>query len=253
MPLTVECCSGGGGRHLYFAHPGGLVRNKVALAAGVDLRGDGGYVVAPPSVHASGARYVWRKDRGPGDAILASPPDWLLRRAMDEVGHLGRPTSHWRQLVREGVSAGERNNTIASLAGHLMRHGVDTAVVFELLLCWNRIRCKPPLVDEEVAAVVRSIGRLHAREAQRRASPISRESYIRRQCPRANALCQQLLPFCSHKTPNQRETRRATTSQRKTSKWATGERLFHEIRGLPVMATSYKALSFAQGSPRESR
>ena len=48
LPATVECRSGGGGRHLYFAHPGGLVRNKVGLAPGVDLRGDGGYVVAPP-------------------------------------------------------------------------------------------------------------------------------------------------------------------------------------------------------------
>src|SRR5437764_142094 len=47
VPMTVECRTGGAGRHLYFAHPGGLIRNKVGLAAGVDRRGDGGYVVAP--------------------------------------------------------------------------------------------------------------------------------------------------------------------------------------------------------------
>src|SRR2546425_12147095 len=39
MPVTVECRSGGGGRHLYFAHPGDLVRNKVGLAAGGGFRG----------------------------------------------------------------------------------------------------------------------------------------------------------------------------------------------------------------------
>ncbi len=46
---------------------------------------------------------------------------------------------------------------IASLAGHLFRHGVDAAVVTEVLLCWNRVRCQPPLMDDEVASVVESI------------------------------------------------------------------------------------------------
>jgi len=172
IPVTVECRSGGGGRHLYFAHPSVLVRNKVGLAPGVDLRGDAGYVVAPPSLHAPGAHYTWREHRGPRDTSLAPLPAWLLRQVMEEAGRVGRPTSHWRRLVREGVSEGERNNMVASLAGHLLRHGVDAAVVMELLLCWNRVRCKPPLVDEEVAAVVESIGRLHARQEQRRAAHI---------------------------------------------------------------------------------
>src|SRR5437867_1915259 len=169
LPTTVECLTGGGGRHLYFAHPGGLVvRNKVGLAPGLDLRGDGGYVVAPPSMHTSGVRYAWREDRRPGGMNLAMLPDWLLRQGSEEVSPIRRPISHWRRLVREGVCKGERNNTVASLAGHLLRHGVDAAVVMEVLLCWNRIRCQPPLVDEEVVAVVESIGRLHARHDQRR-------------------------------------------------------------------------------------
>lgn len=46
------------GRHIYFAHPGIPVQNFVKRA-GLDVRGDGGYVVAPPSVHASGIRYAW--------------------------------------------------------------------------------------------------------------------------------------------------------------------------------------------------
>src|SRR5919201_1328732 len=78
MPATVEGRTGGGGRHFYFAHPGGLIRNTVGLAAGVDLRGDGGYVVAPPSMHRSGICYAWREGRGPGDTRLAPIPAWLL-------------------------------------------------------------------------------------------------------------------------------------------------------------------------------
>jgi hypothetical protein len=162
LPATVECRSGGGGRHLYFAHPGALLRNKVGLAPGVDLRGDGGYVVAPPSLHASGVRYAWVRDRRPAMADLAPLPDWVLRQAIEQPGRLGHPIAHWRRLVREGVREGERNNTIASLAGHLLRHRVDAPVVMEVLLCWNRVRCQPPLVDEEVVSVVESIKRLHA-------------------------------------------------------------------------------------------
>jgi hypothetical protein len=70
-------------------------------------------------------------------------------------------------LVREGVARGERNNTIASLAGHLFWHGVDARVALELLLSWNRIRCRPPLPDDEVAAIVQSIERIHERNEAR--------------------------------------------------------------------------------------
>lgn len=59
---------------------------------------------------------------------------------------------------------GQRNSTIASLTGHLLWHGVDAAVVLELLLAWNRLRCRPPLDDAEVVEVVGNILRLHQQE-----------------------------------------------------------------------------------------
>ncbi|RMD78796.1 MAG: DNA primase [Gammaproteobacteria bacterium] len=163
LPETVACRTGGGGRHLYFAHPGGVVRNRAGLAQGLDLRGDGGYVVAPPSVHLSGARYAWESGRSPWEQELAPLPEWLRQRA---AGRRGHPVAYWRALVREGVEEGARNSTLASLTGHLLWHGVDPYVALELLLAWNRVRCRPPLPDEEVAKVVASIARLHEREEQ---------------------------------------------------------------------------------------
>jgi len=171
VPMTVECRTGGGGRHLYFAHPGGLIRNMVGLSAGVDLRGDGGYVVAPPSMHSSGVRYEWVEGRSPESRMIAPLPDWLLRWTVDARPRRGHPLAYWRRLVSDGVPAGERNNTIASLAGRLLRHSVDSTVVMELLLCWNRVRCCPPLADEEVVAVVASISRLHERVIRGRGAP----------------------------------------------------------------------------------
>src|SRR5271169_1082401 len=59
LPATVEVISARG-RHLYFKYPGTPVRNTAGkIAPGIDTRGDGGFVLAPPSIHPSGALYRW--------------------------------------------------------------------------------------------------------------------------------------------------------------------------------------------------
>lgn len=161
---TLESITGGGGRHLYFRHPGQEIGNKVGFREGLDLRGDGGMVVAPPSIHPSGRPYRWRECRGPGEIAPAPLPRWLRELVTGAAGHPGHPPSHWRALVREGIGKGARNATIASLAGHLLWRGVDSDVVLELMLSWNRQRCRPPLDDEEVAETVASILRTRSRQ-----------------------------------------------------------------------------------------
>jgi hypothetical protein len=70
----------GSGWHAYFSHPGIRVPNSAGrLAIGLDVRGDGGYVVAPPSGHINGTSYVWANDAEP-----AQMPSWLLRRALPQ-------------------------------------------------------------------------------------------------------------------------------------------------------------------------
>jgi hypothetical protein len=168
LPDTIESLTGGGGRHIYFRHPGGIIHNRVGLLPGMDLRGDGGLVVAPPSVHPSGRHYYWEVSHHPDDTRLAKMPAWLLRLAQDQAVPLGHPLRHWRSLVRDGVAEGERNSSLASLVGHLLWHGIDQEVVLELMLCWNQVRCSPPLSEGEVAAVVKSINALHVRNQARR-------------------------------------------------------------------------------------
>jgi hypothetical protein len=73
LPATLEVRTGGGGRHLYFAHPGGRVANSAGgLGRGLDVRGDGGYILAPPSRHATGGTYR-RLTHAPPAAL----PGWL--------------------------------------------------------------------------------------------------------------------------------------------------------------------------------
>lgn len=170
IPDTPRVQTGGGGLHVYLLHPGGVVGNRAAIWPGVDLRGDGGYVVAPPSVHESGREYLFEAGYWPHDLPLADPPGWLLEKLL-QPGDNGaaHPPEEWRRLAREGVPEGERNDRCTRLVGHLLRHDVDALVTLELVLAWNRSRCQPPLPDGEVVAIVESIaGRERRRRAERR-------------------------------------------------------------------------------------
>jgi hypothetical protein len=163
---TVEAATGGGGRHFYLAHPRLPLSNRVALLPGIDLRADGGCVVAPPSRHPSGRRYAWVSGRAPGQIGLAALPESLAAQAR-RAERAGHPRAYWRALIHQGIAEGRRNDTLASLAGHLLHRGVDLDVTLELLLAWNRTHCRPPLPDEEVVSVAQSIARLHEPEAER--------------------------------------------------------------------------------------
>jgi hypothetical protein len=71
LPDTVIARTGGGGWHFFFKHPGFYVKcdnRGELLGAGIDIKGAGGYIVAPPSLHASGRRYEWEPFCGPDDA-----------------------------------------------------------------------------------------------------------------------------------------------------------------------------------------
>lgn len=82
LPPTVEVVTGSGGRHLYFRWPEGLViRNDAGtrLGPGLDVRGEGGQVLAPPTRHPTGAHYRWEASGDPSDGVaVAEAPGWLI-------------------------------------------------------------------------------------------------------------------------------------------------------------------------------
>jgi len=80
LPDTPQVLTGGGGTHDYFSHPGSTVPNRKNLGGlpGVDLKGDGGYVVAPPSNHTSGCPYAWDAMFHPVEVPIAPCPDALI-------------------------------------------------------------------------------------------------------------------------------------------------------------------------------
>ena len=81
LPETPAVITGGGGYHYYFKLPPGGLRNSAGkLGDGIDIRGDGGYVIAPPSIHPSGKPYRWAKGKSPDDVPLAPMPEWLVTK-----------------------------------------------------------------------------------------------------------------------------------------------------------------------------
>ena len=80
LPPTVEAKTGGGGRHFYFAHPGGHVGNRAGILPGIDVRGDGGVIVMPPSIHPNGNAYAWVPGHSPEERAVAALPGYFLRK-----------------------------------------------------------------------------------------------------------------------------------------------------------------------------
>ena len=77
LPETWMCLTGGGGVHYYFACDDPALTVGTGFAPGLDYRGAGGYVVAPPSLHDSGREYEWEAAHTPANTALAPLPDWL--------------------------------------------------------------------------------------------------------------------------------------------------------------------------------
>jgi Primase C terminal 1 (PriCT-1)/Bifunctional DNA primase/polymerase, N-terminal len=129
----------------------------VRVRAGVDVRADGGYVVVPPSIHENGRRYFWSTT---AEVTVADAPAWVLDRLRATAAPTAAaptPSSAWRALVHDGVDEGQRNKSVARLAGHLLRRRIDPHVALDLLIAWDQSRCRPPLGAVEVTTIVNSI------------------------------------------------------------------------------------------------
>jgi hypothetical protein len=150
-PATPMVRTATGGLHLYFRHPEHHVRTGIRVAPGLDVKASGGYVVAPPSVGANGKPYEWIVR--PEEAELADPPGWLMDLLARE-----RPKGP-AAPVGERIPPGERNKVLASLAGTMRRRGMGEAEIFGALEVTNRLRCNPPLPEEEVRRICASVAR----------------------------------------------------------------------------------------------
>lgn len=155
------------GRHLYLKYPDGIsnLQNRVDIS-GFDIRGDGGYVVAPPSVHPSGFRYEWVEGKSLNDLPLAELPEWLTRELRTPVHSSRHNNKQSQKLVQkipfdellQGVNEGARNHSMTRIAGWLISQGFSYEHCLRFMLKINQ-KNRPPLPPREVRTVLNSIMR----------------------------------------------------------------------------------------------
>jgi DNA-binding transcriptional ArsR family regulator len=156
LPETVEARTGRG-RHRYYHPPKGTRARSRKLAPGLDFKGDDGYVVAPPSVHPSGARYRWVS----GLSEMAPLPEGLIEADPRQNSAQGQPSrfpeSSSIGLDTGPIPEGARNETLARIAGRLHDGTRDADALASDLMAVNEARCTPPLPTSEVRGIAKSI------------------------------------------------------------------------------------------------
>lgn len=152
MPATPTVKTGGGGRHYYFCWPEHLtVPTKAGIRPNIDVRGEGGCAILPPTIHPSGGIYTWLIDL---DTPLNEVPLWL-RNDLKE-----KSSEPWEdQGILDGVPQSKRNDSATKVVGKFLKHFPREdweTIAWPALKGWN-LQNKPPLNEAELRSVFESI------------------------------------------------------------------------------------------------
>ena len=162
-PPTAEVVTGSGGRHVFFRYEPGV--RSCTVADGVEIKSDGTYVVASPSIHPdTGRKYLFDGTDG-AEALsrLCHAPGWLLRMAREK-----RPKADSAGAPGRKIGAGRRNTELTSIAGVLRSRGAGEGELRDLLAQINERLCDPPLRADEVERIAQSVSRYEPRAENER-------------------------------------------------------------------------------------
>lgn len=158
---TIMALTGGGGLHLYYKMPADEeVRNRAhTLRRRIDVRGEGGYVTAPPSVHPSGTVYEWSQFQHTAKLPLFSPgwldsPKSLTLPSIPETKRIRHALAY---ILRIRATAGEGgHNATFRAACRLRDAGLSADEALSLLSAWNETNASPPWSAAELEHKIRS-------------------------------------------------------------------------------------------------
>jgi putative DNA primase/helicase len=161
LPCTYRVQTGGGGEHIYFRYPGERVGCSAGLLGpGLDIRGEGGYIVGPPS-RTTGPYTILER------SALADTPPALLERLRGSRRARSNPSSTRKEISTSAAAdlesgeifEGSRNARLTQIAGQLRARGAGDAVLGERLDEINAARCAPPLPAAEVRKIAANAAR----------------------------------------------------------------------------------------------
>ena len=206
----------GRGYHYYLRHPGFEVRNDVRKELDIDIRADGGYAAAPPSVHGSGRDYEWEDNSSIFDIDPAPCESWMIHyleevatpaktsakkskktkaennSAKNSTGSKDMPeipqrtntvktdsvNDQYTDIMKTGAQEGQRNQTATKLAGHLFAKGLAADEVWEIMKDWNESKNAPPLDEDELQRTFVSIRDMEASKEKPKKPEINAESFL---------------------------------------------------------------------------
>jgi hypothetical protein len=168
LPATRTHSTGSGGMHLLFEYPDGEeVRNSAGkLAPGLDIRGEGGYIIAPPSATTRSYKLL-------DDLPLADPPAGLLEAIRRKPEPRSGAPGGRAALSDAGdgpIPDGRRDDTLFHIGCKLRGEGHDEPAILDALDRVNRARCTPPLPDDQVRIKARQAARYPKGNATAKAS-----------------------------------------------------------------------------------
>lgn len=149
LPETWQSITGRGGYHLFYfdIEPH---KNRVGLYEGVDIRGEGGYIIAPPSVHANGHRYEWEQWRE--DGVNVARVDGLVRKFINGPEPQRKESQNFHEP--EKIPSGKRVSSLIRLVGSLKAKGLENDSIMAAVKAENEAKCIPPLSDHELTKEV---------------------------------------------------------------------------------------------------
>ena len=145
------------GFHFYFRHPGQKVSNGIKIFDRYDVRGDGGYVLAPPSRHSDGA-YRWVKPMIAPDALPVFDMDWRPETVYQDYASDKRILDGAAYIAKIFAVAGEGGHGETWRACQRLRDsGMDQAEALLCLMSWNKTNCDPPWSERDLLHKVRDV------------------------------------------------------------------------------------------------
>ena len=185
LPTDAVVRTGSGGLHYYFAMSNQPIRNSAGkLSPNIDVRGTGGYVVAPPSTHLSGHRYACENGSLDLPDTLPTAPSSLLAELSNATSR-ARPANSSLQPTAF-MAEGTRNQSMASIAGVARRQGATEEDIVAILEAANGVSVAP-LPSAEVHQIAHSIGKY---------APANDDVPLD-DIPLANIAAQKLAPSCA--------------------------------------------------------
>lgn len=151
LPETARALSGRGGVHRYFRYTGTDIKNRAGILDGVDVRGEGGYIIAPPSLHPNGTEYCWEDDP---EEIPPAKVDDAVKKFLS-IGKEPKESGESFEVPAQ-IPMGKRNETLFKLACSMQAQGFPDTAIKAAVAEVNETACISPIESDEIDTIIKS-------------------------------------------------------------------------------------------------